>query len=128
MENQQVIFILGILPRSGTHFLASLLCQHPDCEKSFVIEDGLLEHTDLLKIYADKTPRWRDSPNSVVSTDKVMIESFGEAMIRFLQKMRRASVEAILEKFPDAGKKYEPRPYLITKTPNTKCLENFFQF
>ena len=45
------IFILGIMPRSGTHFLANLLCLHPDCTKSALPEDLLVSESALLRRY-----------------------------------------------------------------------------
>ena len=48
------IFIVGIMPRSGTNFLHRLICQHPDCgaiNSTPVREDYLLHHGHLLRAY-----------------------------------------------------------------------------
>src|SRR5436189_5326797 len=50
--NPPPIFILGMRPRTGTHFLANLLCQHPDCVKGVLAEDSLLLEAQLLIRYA----------------------------------------------------------------------------
>lgn len=46
------IFILGILPRSGTNFLHRLLCLHPDCRPARPWEDFLAYPAPLLDAYA----------------------------------------------------------------------------
>ena len=59
----QLIFILGIMHRSGTNFLNSLLLRHEAVDYAGITwEDFLLEHAELLEIYAEKTSKhWHES-------------------------------------------------------------------
>lgn len=51
-QRPRPIFILGILPRSGTNFLHRLLCLHPDCQPARPWEDFLVYQAPLLQAYA----------------------------------------------------------------------------
>ncbi|MDZ4699832.1 MAG: sulfotransferase [Rhodothermales bacterium] len=58
---REPIFIVGIMPRSGTNFLHRLLCQHPDCgaiNTTPVREDYLLHHIEGLNRYVGRL-RWQ---------------------------------------------------------------------
>lgn len=46
------IFILGIMPRSGTNFLHQLICLHPDCTPTLAWEDFVIYPASLLDAYA----------------------------------------------------------------------------
>ena len=47
-ESPRPIFILGIMPRSGTNFLHQLITLHPACVSSPVWEDFLIYPAPLL--------------------------------------------------------------------------------
>lgn len=54
MQSRQVVFLLGIMPRSGTNFLAEMLCQHPDCgTPAYIPEDFLLANAHHLVRFVD---------------------------------------------------------------------------
>ncbi len=119
----EIVFILGIMPRSGTHFLANLLCQHPDCKKSVLAEDGLVASSSLLARYADfNNKQWeKDGAPAAGGAHQLLLESIGEGLLAFLKNMRQNAI----------AKKTSPTDslprYLVTKTPQVTGLENFFK-
>ena len=55
------IFVLGVMPRSGTNYLYDFLALHPDCApaRAPIWEDFFLQHADLLMAYtATVRRRW----------------------------------------------------------------------
>jgi len=117
------VFILGIMPRSGTHYLMSLLCLHPDCVQSIIPEDGLVTMSNILMQYVVRnTLQWQltgDFPE--IEADRLLTEELGKGLISFLQRAGSRTNE-VLERERANGVKY-----LVTKTPNVKNLKNFFK-
>jgi protein-tyrosine sulfotransferase len=104
------IFILGIMPRSGTNYLRNLICLHPACAPSRtpISEDFFLEPSDLLLAYTWQV-RKRWDPMWGVFDDELMrrfSESLGDGLISFLWK--------------DRGRR------LVAKTPSVQHIERFF--
>lgn len=104
------IFILGILPRSGTNFLLDLLRAHPDCGPPVPIwEDFLLYHADLLVRYVDRVfsrwnPRW-----GVDETHRDrLLARLGSGLISFLTEQTESK-------------------RIVTKTPRVENLSHFFK-
>ena len=56
---ENLIFVLGVLPRSGTNFLRDLLCLHPQCQQAGVAfaEDYVLAESALLRAYVSGVER-----------------------------------------------------------------------
>lgn len=104
------IFILGILPRSGTNFLFHLLRLHPDCVAAESIwEDHLLEFSGPLLQYGRAVYEWWEvSWGLDKSFQAALWRHLGQGLISFLKSQ--------------AG---EGR--LVTKTPEVSGLESFFQ-
>jgi len=106
------IFILGIHGRSGTNFLADLLCLHPDCGiPAPIMEDYLVCHSDLLVRYAESVYwHWSRKPSFGVdeSFADLLYQSIGNGLISFLTSQ-------INEK------------RLVTKTPSVGNLKYFFK-
>jgi len=103
---RRIAFINGILPRSGTHFLANLLCQHPDCAKAPVPEDVFLASGKHLVKYVDSLVNsWKQqkSNNEYDLYKDRLLEGFGRSLSDFLWDM--------------AGAKAEGRSTMVTKTP-----------
>jgi hypothetical protein len=112
IEQAAPIFILGIMPRSGTNFLWDLLCLHPDCApgRPPIREDFFLEASDHLLGYTSAVRAWWD-PNWGHFDDVVMDEfhrSLGDGLISFL--------------WVDRDRR------LVTKTPSVRHLDRFFRF
>lgn len=123
------VFILGILPRSGTHFLANLLCLHPDCTKSAIPEDSLLGQSRFLNHYVSALQRqWLEQTEAVdQQLDDLLWESLGEGLLRFLEKTRAQVVEKNLVRRGKSAETQTKSKRIITKTPMVEGLENFFR-
>ena len=105
------VFILGILPRSGTNFLSNLLILHPDCgPPDPVWEDFLVAHSDLLAQYSDSVSRHWDEKWGIDQQVQADLEaSLGRGLSRFVSERGKGS-------------------RLITKTPSVDNLDLFFRF
>jgi hypothetical protein len=106
------IFILGILPRSGTNYLSDLLCLHPACApaRSPVREDLFLEHSDHLvdfvaAVQAAWDPRWGQFPDDL---GHQLHRSLGEGLLSFL--------------WVDRDRR------LVTKNPSVHHIDRLFTF
>lgn len=117
----KVVFILGIMPRSGTYFLSNLLSHHPSCEKSVIPEDGFIAESHLLMKYVTRNHKiWKqndDLPN--VDIENILPESIGDGLIKFLFRATRE----VTGSNPD-----ETIKYMVTKTPQVQRLHQFFRF
>lgn len=118
------IFIVGILPRSGTNFLYQLLALHPDCQVGQVIwEDFLLAHADLLVRYAETVQkRWNRAwavQERVGQPLSTLCRCLGKGLISFLQLQVHNEAQARVSG-TSAG-----RRRLVTKTPSVKNLQHF---
>jgi protein-tyrosine sulfotransferase len=106
------IFILGIMPRSGTNFLWDLLRLHPQCApaRAPVAEDFFLEHSDHLVEYVREVravwdPEWGQFDADI--SDQ-LAASLGEGLLSFL--------------WVDRDRR------LLAKSPSVKNLHRFFTF
>lgn len=119
------VFLLGIMQRSGTNFLADLLRLHPDCRAGGVIwEDYLLAYAEPLVEYAHTVyrrwnPRWQ--VRETLGPEDVLCRDLGDALIAFLNR-QVARPEAAGE-LPET-----PPKLLLTKTPSVASLQHFFRF
>lgn len=106
------IFILGIMPRSGTNYIWDLLRLHPDCApaRTPIMEDFFLEHSDHLLTYTQAVrdwwdPIWGDFPDDLIDRFR---ESLGDGLISFL--------------WVDGERR------LLTKSPSVRHVDRFFAF
>lgn len=110
-----VVFVLGMLQRTGTNYLYDLFRLHPDVSLLPPRwEDHLLEHADRLVGYADAVarnwlPRWRNDPIERAR----LLRGIGNGICWFLadaaggsrvvtKATSVASLETFFELFPDA--------------------------
>lgn len=123
-DQPAVIFIQGIMPRSGTHFLSNLLTHHPDCEKSVIPEDGLLVRSSILTKFVNRNyERWLSEGGLPdISARELLMESLGGGLLTFL---RRAWHE-VLAKNGETISKEAPK-LLVAKTPQVVNINNFFK-
>lgn len=112
MEKGTPIFIMGIMPRSGTNFLHRLLCQHPDCgaiNTTPVREDYVLHHGYWLSTYTKRLKwqwgHWGADSDFVVP----LANNLGEGISDFLGTLTEAK-------------------RLVTKTPSVVNIDSFFEF
>lgn len=107
----RVVFVHGVLQRSGTNYLSNLLSYHRDCRRGGVFEDFLSAASPLLSRYiatlADSwNEEWFASAKDAVSAR--LAGELGNALLSFLD---------------DSPQK---RGLFVTKTPSTINLENCF--
>jgi protein-tyrosine sulfotransferase len=106
------IFILGIMPRSGTNYLWDLLCLHPRCgpARSPIWEDFFLECSDHLVAYTQAVrDRW--DPSWGIFGDDLeprFREGLGDGLVSYL--------------WDDQERR------LVTKTPSVRHIDRFFEF
>ncbi len=106
------IFILGIMPRSGTNFLHRLLCQHPDCgaiNTTPVREDYMTHHVNWLSRYVSRL-RWQwghwGADEAFVAP---LATHVGKGLSNFLGTLSDAS-------------------RIVTKTPSVTNIKSFFDY
>ncbi|MCK6624177.1 MAG: sulfotransferase [Anaerolineae bacterium] len=122
------IFILGVLPRSGTNFLYDLLLLHPDCYPSLVAEDYFTAYADLLLKYGATVnkhwkPNWRvkqfvDQPELLVA------QYLGLGLISFLALKPDTEIVSEDKRLTLVNL---PQKRFVTKTPSVKNLKYFFK-
>jgi protein-tyrosine sulfotransferase len=105
------VFILGILPRSGTNYLSNLLILHPDCGPPDPIwEDFLVAHSDLLAQYSDSVTGHWDKKWGIGEEARAELDTaLGQGLTSFLSRRSMGIC-------------------LITKTPSVDNLDLFFRF
>lgn len=107
------IFILGVMPRSGTNFLKDLVELHPDCGFAGppLVEDYLVPSTNWLVKYVKSVAKdWNDLGRGVdySSLEEELGHFLGNGLVSFLQSK-------IAEK------------RMLTKTPSVCNIKNFFK-
>jgi hypothetical protein len=103
-----LIFLLGITPRSGSNYLHKVMTLHPECCSSPIElwEDFLLPESERLVAYASATAaKWKPTWQGEHVSQKVLLESLGKGLEDFLRQGCQAR-------------------YLVTKTPSPKGVEN----
>lgn len=105
------IFILGIMPRSGTNHLMDLVCLHPEVApgRSPVMEDFFVENSNHLVRYTSEVraswdPIWGEFPQDVEAD---ILRSLGDGLISFL--------------WVDRSRR------LVTKSPSVRNVGRFHQ-
>jgi protein-tyrosine sulfotransferase len=130
-DEPKIIFILGIMPRSGTHFLANLLCQHPDCVKSAIAEDALTANADFLVGYAASSQRqWREQTDSTYSgASEILLKNLGDGLINFLIEFKKKTFAEKAKEFNFTlpAQQQQSTKRLVTKTPSVANLDKFFK-
>jgi len=110
-SRKKLVFILGIMPRSGTNFLSNLLQIHPDCATPRKVwEDYVLSHADQLASYSRAVTAHWDSDWGV---DELTRDGFDTALGKGISQ------------FLDGGKDIR---LTITKTPSVQNLDLYFRF
>jgi hypothetical protein len=106
------IFILGILPRSGTNYLCDLLSLHPACGRARdpVREDLFLDNSDHLVRFVTSLeeawdPKWGRFSDAVA---RGIQRSLGDGLMSFL--------------WEDHDRR------LLTKSPSVRHVDRFFTF
>ena len=89
------IFILGMMPRTGTHFLTNLLCLHPDCVRSPLEEDDLLTGAHLLARYVNTLHRRWDAVMGEANpgNPELLYCCLGHGLLEFLRLTKLQGVD-----------------------------------
>lgn len=127
-DRPDFVFILGIMPRSGTHYLTDLLCLHPECARSAIPEDGLVATSSILMKYARRNyHQWQaDGDLPDINAENLLIQGLGEGLMIFLQQARKKAM--VEKKIPSAELLQTAEPkYLVAKTPEISNIRNFFK-
>jgi protein-tyrosine sulfotransferase len=116
-RRMKTLFIIGIMPRSGTNYLYNLLALHPACGKHPALgEDFLLSRSARLCLYAREVrASWAPDWQAAMGSEDRLYALFGDALQEYLRTT------------PEAGDR-PPGPILLAKTPCVTGLENFFRF
>ncbi len=123
--NCDPIFILGIMPRSGTNFIYNLLCLHSHCEGVGIRdmpEDTLLYNADLLNRYVSNVSsfwcrhglRGKDDlerQQNNLDLKEMLFSSLGSGLMTYLERLNHF---------------HGVKP-LVTKTPFVRNLKYFYQ-
>src|SRR5882724_659397 len=123
------IFVLGMAPRTGTHFLANLLCIHPECEAGAIAEDSLLtEAQHLSKYVSGMIEQWtRVDGEPKPELADLLQESIGDGLVSFLYSAKRKKRESELAKIGDEFVPDQTSKRLVTKTPSITNIRLFFR-
>lgn len=129
VSKPRLCFILGILQRSGTNYLYSLLREHPSCAGPGPIwEDHFVQHSKMLREYTNTIYRsWnlKWEIDKKIGPQETLLRCFGDAVDRFLklQLVDHRSDHNASEQGPTGQNSPE---ILLTKTPSVEGLESFF--
>lgn len=105
-KTSNLIFILGIRPRSGTNFFYDLIRKHPGCQPGPIWEDHIIFHSYLLDMYVQYVSNHFQS-ECIVSKDE-LYQSLGAGLASLL------SVQGHHNR-------------IVTKTPHVKNIKHFFK-
>ncbi len=127
--SEGLIFIMGIMPRCGTHFLSSLLCQHSGCTGSVLDEDCLLVHAGRLRSYSLRLEQLWDRVNGPGHAgDPVLLrECLGDGLAMYLNRLKQRSRQARAQQFQLPLDHAADSRRLVTKTPQVINLNLFFE-
>jgi hypothetical protein len=116
MNDAKICFLLGIMPRSGTNYLANLM----ECHSDVIIpgpvwEDFFVSNSDKLNAFIKSSkkywnPSW-DRDNKLLSKDK-LLNCLGTGLLSFLDLQRTEQ---------------QTEQLLVAKTPTVRNLKNFFK-
>jgi hypothetical protein len=124
---RNLIFILGIMQRSGTNYLNNLLLLHPDCEYP-----GLVwEDYDYLKEYADSvyhswSPLWKNKVTEIMGHNP-LLNCIGEGLCSFFSRQYESNSRPQLKSTKKGTNREAKSPRIVTATPSVKSLQYFFQ-
>lgn len=127
--DKNLIYIMGLTRRSGTHFLIDLINHHPECAKSVIPEDYLLVPAHSLNRYVSVlSSKWESQTNvSDLKPFDLLHENLGNALISFLEEFRRRIFQREAAKLKSEKILSPPSRRLITKSPTVRGIKYFFQ-
>jgi len=123
----QLVMILGITQRSGTHFLHELLLRHEQCVglTAALDEDYLLAMADPLVTYERRLLRKWPPEYKVHEHPELLMRSLGDGLITFLLRLSEATREKAAA--PLAEPENDGERVLVTKSPSVWHLDQTFR-
>jgi hypothetical protein len=90
-KKPQIVLVIGVSPRCGTNFLASLLELHPALRiPDFAKEDHIFEHTSLLVEFSERTTFrwscWNKGKYNLLSERDLLLVSIGKGMVEHFKR------------------------------------------
>lgn len=128
IPNRNIVYLLGILPRSGTNYLSDLICLHPDCGRSERMpEDYLIANAHHLVNFVDAVyESWNMLPVHYDETTKVhLLRKIGAGLEEYLYS--QSDDVSSKSEFANHDKissytKYSPK-VLIARTPSVENID-----
>jgi Sulfotransferase family len=109
----ELVFVFGIMQRSGTNYLSDLLTLHEQCRGSRIYEDFLVANSGLLERYVDAVSKnWR----------REWFQFAIDEEVTEIAKALGSGLEAFCGGAPTSHR------YLVCKTPNSLNIDHTFRF
>ena len=121
MKQNEITFLLGVMPRSGTNYLANVLCCHKDVSAPEPLwEDFFLSNSSALSKFERKcfrfwNEKWEAEPKYL--TRKNLRESMGNGLLDFISRTQSCPELESVSKIK-----------LLAKTPTVRGLADFFDY
>ncbi len=129
MPQKKVVFLLGIMPRSGTNFLFNLLCAHPEISYSVRNrEDFLLENAHHLEAFAQSVYNSWDKlwDKQSENPDNTILKALGAGLERFLLAdagtIGESKFAYIKEDDYDVAHRQQEPKVILARTPSVRNL------
>ncbi len=116
-DTQNVCFLLGVLPRTGTNYVANLIeCHTKVIAEGPLWEDFFVSNSSHLTKFADNSLRYWNSrwdPEGTLLNKKRLFNALGRGLLSFINEQKTK---------PEHQDKL-----IIAKTPTVRNLANFFE-
>lgn len=125
------IFVTGMMPRTGTHFLTQLLCLHPACGRSPIAEDALLTGMPLLARYVTTLhTHWEAVMAGANPGDPALLyQCLGQGLLEFLWVTKQRVLAQRVAKTAGKATTVTPPslpPRLVARNIQVAHLDAFF--
>ena len=129
MDRQKVVFILGIMQRSGTNFLRNLLCMHPNCGLVMPIaEDFLIHNCHHLDLYIQSVSKmWHPSWGGLDKCKERLARFLERGVLDFLASLTTDEWLSLFNEWnvalPSKVVLKKTPAVVVTKSPSAKNLD-----
>jgi hypothetical protein len=129
MSEQKIVFILGIMKRSGTNFLRNLLCMHPDFGVALPIaEDFLIHHCHHLDQYIQSVSKmWNPSWGGLDKCKERLARFLEQGVLDFLASLTTNEWLSLFHEWnvtlPSKVVLKQTPAVIVTKSPSVKNLD-----
>jgi hypothetical protein len=129
MSEPKIVFVLGIMQRSGTNFLRNLLCMHPDCGAVLPIaEDFLIHNCHHLDQYVRSVgAMWNPSWGGLDRSRERLTRCLERGVLGFVGNLTTAEWLSGAQEWnvplPSRAMLKQSPAVVVTKSPSVKNLE-----